>query len=95
MHPLNGLQSRFQGNNLNDNQFRTQNSLQASDANTTNGFLSNYLPPNVSRPDGNWEGTQNITRVSGVDLTNEYLDNYQITNPTVRFRDDVNADFYA
>ena len=38
---LNGLQSRFQGNNLNDNKFRTQNSLQASDANTTNGFNNN------------------------------------------------------
>ena len=55
MDPLDGLQSRIQGYNLNDNQFRTQNTLQASDANTTNCFLSDYLAPNVSRPNGNWD----------------------------------------
>ena len=42
------------------------------------------------------ERKKNTTRVSGVNHTNEYLDNYQNTNtPTVRFRDDVNAHFYA
>ena len=31
-----------------------------------------------------------------MNLGNEYLDNYQNTDtPTVRFRDDINADFYA
>ena len=50
MDPLKGLQSSFQGN---DNQFRTQNSLQASDVNTTNGFINNYIAPNVSRHNGN------------------------------------------
>ena len=39
MDPLNGLQSRFQGNNVNDNQLRTQNPLQVSDADTTNDFF--------------------------------------------------------
>ena len=74
----------------------SQNSLQASDVNTTNGFINNYIAPNLSRHNGNWEGTQNTTRASGVNLTSEYLDNYQNTNtPTVRFRGDANADFCA
>ena len=47
MDPLKGLQSSFPGKKLNDNQFRTQNSLQASDVNTTNGFINNYIAPNV------------------------------------------------
>ena len=86
---------------MNDNQFRTQISLQASDVNTRNGFINNYIAPNLSRHNGNWGGGGgggglNTTRASGVNLTNEYLDNYQNTNtPTVSFREDVNADFYA
>ena len=61
MDPLKGLQSSFQGKKMNDNQYRIQISLQASDVNKTNGFINNYIVPNVSRHNGNWEGTQNTT----------------------------------